>query len=186
MLQYIHPTDVHKLSQAELLVIDEAAAIPLPYVKAMLGPYLVFLASTINGWVEWFRVWIENEMFSLETSTYLIFIHRYEGTGRSLSLKLLQQLRTQTTGSNKHDKSVKAGNDNQTVGRQLHELTLEESIRYKPGDSVEQWLTELLCLDAMTHAPILSGCPPPDTCQLYYINRYFQCYRRPRHSNSKF
>lgn len=27
--------------QAELLVIDEAAAIPLPVVKNMLGPYLV-------------------------------------------------------------------------------------------------------------------------------------------------
>lgn len=49
--QYIHPTDAHKLGQAELLVIDEAAAIPLPYVKNMLGPYLVFLASTINGLV---------------------------------------------------------------------------------------------------------------------------------------
>ena len=36
--------------QAELLVIDEAAAIPLPLVKAMLGPYLVFLCST-GGWV---------------------------------------------------------------------------------------------------------------------------------------
>jgi N-acetyltransferase 10 len=48
-MQYIHPTDTHKLSQAELLVIDEAAAIPLPYVKAMFGPYLIFLASTING-----------------------------------------------------------------------------------------------------------------------------------------
>lgn len=48
-VQYIHPTDTHKLNQAELLVIDEAAAIPLPYVKAMLGPYLIFLASTING-----------------------------------------------------------------------------------------------------------------------------------------
>lgn len=47
--QYIHPKDTHKLNQAELLVIDEAAAIPLPYVKAMLGPYLIFLASTING-----------------------------------------------------------------------------------------------------------------------------------------
>ncbi|XP_066585777.1 RNA cytidine acetyltransferase [Prorops nasuta] len=125
-IQYIHPTDTHKLSQAELLVIDEAAAIPMPYVKAMLGPYLTFLSSTING---------------------------YEGTGRSLSLKLLQQLRSQTTG------------------RQLHELQLEESIRYKPGDSIEKWLTELLCLDAIAHAPILSGCPSPEACQLYYINR---------------
>uniref|UniRef100_A0A2H8TJ31 N-acetyltransferase 10 n=3 Tax=Melanaphis sacchari TaxID=742174 RepID=A0A2H8TJ31_9HEMI len=48
-IQYIVPTESNKLSQAELVVIDEAAAIPLPLVKAMLGPYLVFLASTING-----------------------------------------------------------------------------------------------------------------------------------------
>ncbi|XP_015117202.1 RNA cytidine acetyltransferase [Diachasma alloeum] len=139
-IQYIHPTDAHKLSQAELLVIDEAAAIPLPYVKAMLGPYLVFLASTING---------------------------YEGTGRSLSLKLLQQLRSQTAAPNTHDKK----SDKSLIGRQLHELTLDESIRYRPGDDVESWLTNLLCLDAITHAPVLSGCPPPDVCQLYYINR---------------
>ena len=43
------PGDAAKLSQAELVVIDEAAAIPLPLVKALLGPYLVFMASTING-----------------------------------------------------------------------------------------------------------------------------------------
>ncbi|XP_017889177.1 RNA cytidine acetyltransferase [Ceratina calcarata] len=142
-IQYIHPTDAHKLNQAELLVIDEAAAIPLPYVKAMLGPYLIFLASTING---------------------------YEGTGRSLSLKLLQQLRSQTVNSNTHEKSDKQ-NEKTVIGRQLHELTLEESIRYKPGDSIEQWLCDLLCLNATTSAPVLSGCPPPDMCQLYYINR---------------
>lgn len=94
-IQYIHPTDHHRLSQAELLVIDEAAAIPLPYVKAMLGPYLVFLASTING---------------------------YEGTGRSLSLKLLQQLREQaapvganTNASNKKESTA-------ATGRTLHEV----------------------------------------------------------------
>jgi len=49
--QYIHPGDAVKLGQAELLVIDEAAAIPLPLVKNLLGPYLVFMASTINGFV---------------------------------------------------------------------------------------------------------------------------------------
>ena len=31
-------------------MIDEAAAIPLTLVKAMLGPYLVFLCSTVNGY----------------------------------------------------------------------------------------------------------------------------------------
>ncbi|CAK9804768.1 RNA cytidine acetyltransferase [Anthophora plagiata] len=143
-IQYIHPADAHKLNQAELLVIDEAAAIPLPYVKAMLGPYLIFLSSTING---------------------------YEGTGRSLSLKLLQQLRSQTVGSNSHEKNEKQRNEKTVIGRQLHELTLEESIRYKPGDSVEQWLCDLLCLNATTSISTLSGCPPPDMCQLYYINR---------------
>ena len=49
IVQYIHPADAHKLEQAELLCIDEAAAIPLPLVKKLLGPYLIFMASTING-----------------------------------------------------------------------------------------------------------------------------------------
>lgn len=49
---------------------------------------------------------------------------------------------------------------------------LNESIRYKPGDDVEKWLNDLLCLDATSVQPILSGCPPPDNCDLYYINRY--------------
>jgi hypothetical protein len=65
VFQYIHPADAHKLGQAELLVIDEAAAIPLPYVKSMLGPYLVFLASTING--------SENSL-ELRTSQFIIFL----------------------------------------------------------------------------------------------------------------
>lgn len=47
--QYIEPQDAVKLGQCELLVIDEAAAIPLPLVKELLGPYLVFMASTVNG-----------------------------------------------------------------------------------------------------------------------------------------
>lgn len=68
-IQYISPSDSHKLEQAELVCIDEAAAIPLPLVKGLLGPYLVFMASTVNG---------------------------YEGTGRSLSLKLIEQLRRQS------------------------------------------------------------------------------------------
>lgn len=58
-------------------------------------------------------------------------------------------------------------------------MTLEESIRYKPGDDVEKWLTNLLCLDATNIAPLLSGCPPPDRCELYYINRdTLFCYHK--------
>ena len=145
-IQYIHPADgKDKLSLAELLVIDEAAAIPLPHVKAMLGPYLTFMASTING---------------------------YEGTGRSLTLKLLQQLRSQTGPVNTHSKQDKDLCAKAVIGRQLQELVLEEPIRYKAGDSIEKWLCDLLCLDATTGiSSISSGCPPPEDCQLYYINR---------------
>ncbi|CAG2180852.1 unnamed protein product, partial [Oppiella nova] len=141
-IQYIHPTDALKnklLSQsAELVVIDEAAAIPLPIVKSLIGPYLVFMSSTING---------------------------YEGTGRSLSLKLLQQLRQQS-----HSFSQKAGTA--VTGRALHELTLDESIRYQSGDDVELWLNRLLCLDAtIVESVPTGGCPLPADCHLYYINR---------------
>ena len=38
-IQYIAPQHTDVLAQAELLVIDEAAAIPLPLVKSLMGPY---------------------------------------------------------------------------------------------------------------------------------------------------
>lgn len=153
-IQYIHPADSVKLGQAELVVIDEAAAIPLPLVKNLLGPYLVFMASTING---------------------------YEGTGRSLSLKLLQQLRQQSaqsqvtlTAENKSTATARL-----TSARTLHEVSLHESIRYAPGDPVEKWLNDLLCLDCLNITRIISGCPLPDTCDLYYVNRdTLFCYHR--------
>jgi len=159
-IQYIRPQDAHVLGQAELLVIDEAAAIPLPLVRKLMGPYLVFMASTING---------------------------YEGTGRSLSLKLIKQLREQsritakingaedleiadrTTG--KAAKSV--DNNVVTGGRSLREITLSEPIRYAQGDAVEKWLNTLLCLDATLPRSKLNtqGCPHPSQCQLLNVNR---------------
>ncbi|XP_018112865.1 RNA cytidine acetyltransferase [Xenopus laevis] len=157
-IQYIHPADAVKLGQAELVVIDEAAAIPLPLVKKLMGPYLVFMASTING---------------------------YEGTGRSLSLKLIQQLRQQSadsqvtlTAENKSTASNKL-----VSARTLHEVTLQESIRYAPGDHVEKWLNDMLCLDCMNISRIISGCPLPETCELYYINRdTLFCYHKASES----
>lgn len=158
-IQYIQPQDAHVLGQAELLVIDEAAAIPLPLVKKLMGPYLVFMASTING---------------------------YEGTGRSLSLKLIQQLREQSRGGAKAlidqetdiaDRSTgKASKDSGTPlsgGRSLREITLSEPIRYAPGDAVEKWLNKLLCLDATfpKARTNIHGTPDPSQCQLLHVNR---------------
>uniref|UniRef100_A0A1I8NMF9 RNA cytidine acetyltransferase n=1 Tax=Stomoxys calcitrans TaxID=35570 RepID=A0A1I8NMF9_STOCA len=124
-IQYIAPNDTHLLNAADLLLIDEAAAIPLPLVKKMMGPYLIFMASTING---------------------------YEGTGRSLSLKLISQLQKENAAP--------------------PPIKLDESIRYSEGDDIESWLINLLCLDATNTVPnISSGCPTPDACELYYIDR---------------
>lgn len=158
-IQYIQPQDAYTLGQAELVVIDEAAAIPLPLVRKLMGPYLVFMASTING---------------------------YEGTGRSLSLKLIQQLRDQSRGAPKingdsdakvadrsGDSSVKNGESTYTRGRSLREITLSEPIRYAQGDSVEKWLNKVLCLDATlpTSKHSTQGCPHPSKCELLRVNR---------------
>ncbi|XP_076801006.1 RNA cytidine acetyltransferase-like [Clavelina lepadiformis] len=149
-IQYIHPTDAAKLSQAELLVIDEAAAIPLPLVQKLIGPYLVFLSSTVNG---------------------------YEGTGRSLSLKLVKQLREQSLTLNTATKQATAS----PLGRSLYEITLEESVRYAPADPIEDWLNNLLCLNcgSSSFSRINVGCPPPSSCDLYYVNRdTLFCYHK--------
>ncbi|CAH1257422.1 NAT10 [Branchiostoma lanceolatum] len=158
-IQYLHPSDAQKLGQAELVVIDEAAAIPLPLVKSLMGPYLVFMASTVNG---------------------------YEGTGRSLSLKLIQQLRQQnaTFGGNAEAKAAaamatKSEGRASATGRTLHELVLNESIRYAGGDPVEAWLNRLLCLDVSSVPRVHSGCPIPASCDLYYVNRdTLFCYHK--------
>uniref|UniRef100_A0A0E0F9Y4 RNA cytidine acetyltransferase n=1 Tax=Oryza meridionalis TaxID=40149 RepID=A0A0E0F9Y4_9ORYZ len=135
-IQYLKPHDHAKLSQVELLVIDEAAAIPLPIVKSLLGPYLVFLSSTVNG---------------------------YEGTGRSLSLKLLQQLESQSQPS--------APSNGPNSSRLFKKIELNESIRYASGDPIESWLNDLLCLDLANSIPNISRLPHPKECDLYYVNR---------------
>lgn len=155
-IQYIQPQDSHVLGQAELVVIDEAAAIPLPLVKKLMGPYLVFMASTING---------------------------YEGTGRSLSLKLIQQLRDQSRGvikvaqdgvtTNRSGKEARTSDSGPVGGRTLREAVLDEPIRYAPNDPVEKWLNSILCLDATLPSKRRSttGTPAPSNCELFAVSR---------------
>ncbi|CAM9182779.1 unnamed protein product [Chrysoparadoxa australica] len=176
-IQYIQPHDSAKLSHCELLAIDEAAAIPLPLVKDLMGPYVIFMSSTING---------------------------YEGTGRSLSLKLLDQLRRQqgnataaaaaaaagqVHGSGKmkgkekvHEERWKmaaeaaanaaAHGGGAGVGRVLREISLSTPIRYGEDDPVEKWLYQVLCLDAKASSNrLVMGTPAPSDCELFYVDR---------------
>ncbi|KAJ2945204.1 hypothetical protein O0L34_g9274 [Tuta absoluta] len=68
-VQYITPDDHSLLAAADLVLVDEAAAIPLALVAACVQKApLAILSSTVSG---------------------------YEGTGRALSLKLFAQLQTE-------------------------------------------------------------------------------------------
>lgn len=106
----------------DLLVIDEAAAIPLPFVKKMIGPYSVLMSSTIHG---------------------------YEGTGRALSLKLLNNMQD----------------------RNLKQVKMTVPIRYGNNDPIEKWLSDLLCLEATIPYTLSSSPSHPSQCSLYLVNR---------------
>lgn len=112
-------------------------------------------------------------------------INGYEGTGRSLSLKLLQQLREMSRPASaisvpqaaEGTSAKTAGGSTPlagTVARTLKEINLTTPIRYGAGDPIEKWLNQLLCLDATLSVPskkTLQGCPHPSTCELFYVNR---------------
>eukprot|EP00388_Colpodella_angusta_P007396 GDKJ01020956.1.p1 GENE.GDKJ01020956.1~~GDKJ01020956.1.p1 ORF type:complete len:1168 (+),score=400.73 GDKJ01020956.1:23-3505(+) len=131
---------------AELLVVDEAASIPLPKLKQIIGDGLIWFASTIQG---------------------------YEGTGRSLSLKLISDLKKQAVGNMKKDAKKQIVGSFSSNLSTFDEVQMEEPIRYSPGDDVETWLHKVLCLDATEAFPLSSstGLPPPSKCQLYQIDR---------------
>ena len=59
-------------------------------------------------------------------------------------------------------------------------MTLSLPIRYSQDDPIEKWLHQLLCLDVGSAVPRVSGgCPLPNECQLYLINRdTLFCYHR--------
>jgi hypothetical protein len=65
-------------------------------------------------------------------------------SGRSLSIKLIQQLRKQTANESGGGTAVMSASG----ARVLREISLETPIRYAAGDPVEAWLEGLLCLKA--------------------------------------
>jgi len=88
-------------------------------------------------------------------------IHGYEGTGRSLSIKLINQLRQQSN----------INSNDSTSSRHLKEVKLDQAIRYADNDQIESWLNRLLLLDS-TNAELLNeGYPKLEDLELYYVNR---------------
>ncbi|EED91398.1 predicted protein [Thalassiosira pseudonana CCMP1335] len=145
-VRYVKPSDVDKFVGAELVAVDEAAAIPLPIVRKLMQ--LTFLSSTING---------------------------YEGTGRALSLKLIKELRDSNSKRRSGRWAAEAAAAKGAVSSSgsatgpLKELELSHPIRYALGDPVEKWLNNLLCLDYTL--ALRGGAPAPAECELYHVNR---------------
>lgn len=172
VIQYIPPMEKDKFASAEIVAIDEAAAIPLPTVKGLLAQQsdrLCFLSSTVNG---------------------------YEGTGRALSLKLIQELRNakgdqqlsaaaaaadsvekRSPSTGKRDAAVHetryaaAAQAAAASTSRLREIELKMPIRYAEGDPVEKWLNKLLCLDCGSSHALENGAPAPADCELYSVDR---------------
>lgn len=176
VIQYIPPHETDKFSSAEIVAIDEAAAIPLPIVRKLMQQpnRLTFLSSTING---------------------------YEGTGRALSLKLIKELRESKGGRQAelnvataaasaisgpkakkgevkvHEQRYRAAAaamaDGDRLSGPLREVELTTPIRYAEGDGVEKWMNDLLCLDCGSSAQLKlnGGAPAPSDCELYSVDR---------------
>ena len=126
------PADQSPPPNIDLLVIDEAAAVPLNVVRPMVlaAGCPVLISSTVHG---------------------------YEGTGRSLSLKLIEELRLESR--------------NTAARRQLREIELALPIRYALSDPVEAWLNSLLCLESVQAAPLRRTLPHPEACKLYLVSK---------------
>ena len=90
-------------------------------------------------------------------------IHGYEGTGRSLSIKLINGLRQQSITS---ENSLSG-----SASRILKEVKLNQAIRYADDDPIEDWLNRLLILDASDDQGILEGYPQPEDLELYLVDR---------------
>uniref|UniRef100_A0A7S3QD44 RNA cytidine acetyltransferase n=1 Tax=Chaetoceros debilis TaxID=122233 RepID=A0A7S3QD44_9STRA len=174
-ITYVPPDQTDKFAAAELVAIDEAAAIPLPIVRALMmgnNNRLTFMSSTVNG---------------------------YEGTGRALSLKLIKEMRDlkgrnavadanaaagAVTGPRGTGKAEAKGHEarwaaaaaaagSSSAAAPLREIELATPIRYNKGDPVESWLNKLLCLDcgSASEMKLVGGAPAPTDCELYHVDR---------------
>ena len=179
VIQYIPPSETDKFNSAEIVAVDEAAAIPLPSVRALMHQQpdrITFLSSTVNG---------------------------YEGTGRALSLKLIKELRESKSGRTAEMQAASAaataiagaktkkgdfkvheqrwaaasaaidGTSSEQLTGPLREIELSTPIRYALGDPIESWLNKLLCLDCGSSSSLrlVGGAPAPVDCELYSVDR---------------
>jgi N-acetyltransferase 10 len=81
-IKFLYPSEIENYKNLiELLIVDEAAAIPLNFLNKIMGTYVIFISSTSGG---------------------------YEGSGRTFALKLLKKIKTANKNVNSISKSNKS------------------------------------------------------------------------------
>lgn len=123
-VRFIFPGDVeNKLEQAELVVIDEAAAMPLPLLKKLLGPYIVLMSSTIEG---------------------------CGGSGKYLYENMISEINHASSHKDKVSLESLFPTSETSSWKQFK---LSEPINYSSKDEVESWINHALCLKANVVPP---------------------------------
>lgn len=118
-------------SNASILFVDEAAAIPLDKTKRIMKKGRVFLSTTVGG---------------------------YEGTGRSFSTKLINNIKSELA------------NRNSKYGKYLiKEIEMTKPIRYGEKDPIEEWLNRALLLNPVVFT--VKERPLPRNTQIFHLNK---------------
>ena len=150
------PCSYKAIANCDMLVLDEGAVLPLHLVQSVMHhSALTMISSTVAG---------------------------YEGSGRSLAIKLLKSLEAESQMSLHAAETHSRESFEPTALRKSYQhVQLHEPIRYASGDPIEQWLQQLLCLPCGTailpadtegsDLPSLQAKPHPDKCELKYISK---------------
>ena len=107
-LQFMAPDEILRTGEcADILLVDEAASIPLPMLNQLLERFdkIVFVST----------------------------VHGYEGTGRGFSVRFNKTLDDST--------------------HSWHRLEMKTPVRWAVNDPLENWLFNVLCLDAEISKP---------------------------------
>ncbi|WP_438463109.1 GNAT family N-acetyltransferase [Marinomonas sp. PE14-40] len=99
---------IHSPKKLDVLIVDEAAALPLPMLTSLFGIYKHLIFSSTN--------------------------HGYEGSGRGFGIKFIDYLKQES--------------------QRFNTLTLSEPIRWREGDALEAFISDLLLIKAQTNEEI--------------------------------
>ncbi|MGF1697291.1 GNAT family N-acetyltransferase [Vibrio lamellibrachiae] len=148
-LRFVAPDEVIKTKiECDLLIVDEAAAIPIPMLKAYVESYhRLVLSSTIHG---------------------------YEGSGRGFSLKFIPWLKLQRANSvDTHLRQPIRWKENDPLER-WHNQTFLLDAEFEEGRSVESLDASSLVLTKLSKQELISHPEQLKRCFALLVNAHYQ------------